>query len=53
MIVYRTCYPCYRDVNDKESLHFVIIVRPDTDLAKLAQVKATYPSIIVPQKGAY
>jgi len=53
MIVYRTCYPCYRDVNDKESLHFVIIVRPDTDLTKLAEVKATYPSIIVPQKGAY
>jgi hypothetical protein len=50
---YRTYYPCYKDINDSTSLHFVVIIRPDTDSAKLQYVRNTWPSIYVPQEGDY
>jgi hypothetical protein len=50
---YRTCYPCYKDINDKESLHFVVIIRSDTDPIILKNVKDMYPSIQIPQEGEY
>jgi len=53
VVTYRTCYPCYKDINDIGSLHFVVIVRPDTDPTKLQKVKTSYPSVIIPQEGTY
>lgn len=49
----RTCYPCYKDINDPQTLHYVVIIRPGTDIVKLQLVKATYPSIIIPQEGPF
>ena len=34
---YRTCYPCYVDTNDKTSLRFVVIIRPETDETKVIE----------------
>ena len=31
-ITWRTCYPCYVDPTDKETLRFVLIIRPETDI---------------------
>ncbi len=53
LITYRTCYPCYKNINDKDSLHFVIIIRPGTDINKLRYVKDNHPSIEIPQEGEY
>lgn len=58
-ITWRTCIPCYENIEDKETLHFVIIVRPDIltggggQSAELKQmlinVKLQYPDIRIPQ----
>ena len=53
IVTYRTCYPCYKDINDINSLHFVIIIRPGTDNSKIQIVKEKYPSIVIPQEGEY
>jgi hypothetical protein len=53
IMTYRVCYPCYKDINDKDSLHFVVIIRPGTDTSKIQKVKNTYPSIEIPQEGLY
>ena len=53
MITFRTCYPCYKDVTDKDTLHYVIVLRPNTDMAALQSVRHTYPSLVVPQVGPY
>lgn len=50
---YRTYYPCYKDINDPTSLYFVVIIRPGTDVAKLQHVRATWPSIVIPQEGNF
>jgi hypothetical protein len=43
--VYRTYYPCYVDTTDNSTIRYVVIIRPDTDVAKLQTVDTTYPSI--------
>jgi hypothetical protein len=42
---WRTYYPCYVDITNKDTLRFVVIIRPDTDGQKLNEVDTTYPSI--------
>ena len=49
----RVYYPCYRDINDNKSLHFVIIIRPTTDPNIIDRVKEKYTPIIIPQTGDY
>jgi hypothetical protein len=41
----RTYYPCYVDITNKDTLRFVVIIRPDTDGQKLNEVDTDYPSI--------
>jgi hypothetical protein len=53
IVTYRTCYPCYKDINNRDSLHFVVILRPNTDSVKLQKIKEEYPSIVIPQEGQY
>ena len=62
---WRVCYPCYKDIDDKESLHFVIIIRPDVIITGeknshseqqrqiVAEIRKQYPDIIIPQEGAF
>ena len=45
VITYRTCYPCYKNVKNKNTLHFVIIIRPTTNKEKLKSVYENYPPI--------
>lgn len=42
---FRTYYPCYLDKNNKETLRFVVIIRPDTDKESLQKCDIDYPSI--------
>lgn len=42
---YRTCYPCYVDTNNNQSLRFVLIVRPGTDVDKLLECDTKYTSL--------
>jgi len=42
---YRTCYPCYVNADDNSSLRFVVIIRPNTEPAKIQEVDSKYPSI--------
>jgi hypothetical protein len=51
LITYRTYYPCYKDINDSNSLHFVIVIRPGTDSQKLENIKRNYKPIDIPQEG--
>ena len=53
MITYRTCYPCYDDINKADTLCFVVIIRHNTASDKLERVKREYPSIEIPQDGPY
>ena len=53
VVTWRTYLPCYKDINDPASLHFVIVLRPATDTDKIQHVKGVYPSIKIPQKGAF
>lgn len=50
---YRSYYPCYKNIMDVNSLHFVVIIRPGTDATKLDNVNETYPSIVIPQEGVF
>ena len=52
-ITYRTYFPCYKNIMDVNSLHFVVIIRPTTDPTKLQIVNDTYPSIVIPQEGVF
>jgi hypothetical protein len=49
----RSCLPCYKDIHDKNTLHFVVVLRPGTDEALIEDVKTRFPSILVPQRGVY
>jgi hypothetical protein len=42
---YRTYYPCYVDVTNRETLRFVVIIRPGTDPDKIAECDQKYPSL--------
>lgn len=48
-IQYRTYYPCYKDLNDSTSLHYVIIIRP-FDEEKLPEIIREHPPICVPKE---
>jgi len=52
LITYRTMYPCYKNMNDPSSLHYVIIIRPG-DESKVQEIKNQHPSIEVPQEGDF
>lgn len=52
LITYRTMYPCYKNMNDPSSLHYVIVIRPG-DESKVQEIKNQYPSIEVPQEGDF
>jgi hypothetical protein len=43
--LFRTCYPCYENISDKETLRFVVIIRPTTDAVKIKDADERYPSI--------
>jgi hypothetical protein len=45
MKTYRTYYPCYVDSSDKTTLRFVVIIRPGTDNAKVADCDRLHHSI--------
>ena len=42
---YRTYYPCYADVTIRESLRFVVIIRPGTDASKVVDCDVIYSKI--------
>jgi len=44
---YRTYYPCYVDTTDKDSLRFVVIIRPGTNETKLAECDEKYTPLIL------
>jgi hypothetical protein len=52
LITYRTFYPCYKNIDDASTLHYVIIIRPG-DESKVQEIKNQYPSIEVPQEGDF
>jgi hypothetical protein len=53
LITYRTFYPCYKNIEDPATEHFVIIIRPGTDLTVLADFKQQNPPIDIPQEGDF
>jgi hypothetical protein len=42
---YRTYYPCYADTTDTNTLRFVVILRPGTDIHKIQECDRKYTSI--------
>jgi len=45
---WRTCYPCYVDVTNNETLRFVVIIRPETHINKVKnEVDTLYPPIVL------
>lgn len=43
---WRTYYPCYVDITNNETLRFVVIIRPETDINKVKnEIDNLYPSI--------
>ena len=44
---YRTYYPCYEDTTKRDTLRFVVIIRPETDKDKIKGCDAKYPSLIL------
>jgi hypothetical protein len=43
---WRTYYPCYVDITNNETLRFVVIIRPDTDINKVKNdIDNLYPSV--------
>ena len=41
----RVYYPCYKDINDKNTLCYVFLVRPNTDHEKIQILDSKYKSI--------
>ena len=55
LIQYRTYYPCYKNLDDPTTLHYVIIIRPG-DESKLEGdngIKQKFPPIVIPQEGDF
>jgi hypothetical protein len=46
----RLCFPCYRDIANIHTLHYVILVHQATNVA---EIRAKCPPIRVPQTGKY
>jgi hypothetical protein len=45
---WRVCYPCYVDKTDKNTLRFVVIIRPDTDIIKfMNEIDTLYEPLAV------
>jgi hypothetical protein len=43
---WRTYYPCYLDITNNDTLRFVVIIRPDTDISEVKNnVDTIYPPI--------
>jgi hypothetical protein len=42
-ISWRTCFPCYVDITNVETLRFVVIIRPGTNEVKVKQIDEKYP----------
>ena len=43
---WRTYFPCYEDIKNNETLRFVVIIRPETDINKVKnEIDTVYPSI--------
>jgi hypothetical protein len=42
---YRTYYPCYVDITKKETIKFVVILRPGTDACKIEECDEKYASL--------
>ena len=42
---YRVHIPCYSDINDPASLHFVVVIRPNTDKQLVEDIITTYPPL--------
>ena len=43
---WRTYYPCYEDITKDETLRFVVIIRPGTEINKVkTEIDTVYPSI--------
>ena len=49
----RVYYPCYKDTEKPDSLHFVIIIRPDSADLVLDDIKSKFPPVNVPQEGLF
>ena len=46
VVTWRTCLPCYLDITDVNTLRFVVIIRPETDINMVKeQIDTRYPSI--------
>ena len=46
VITWRTYFPCYADITNNETLRFVVIIRPETDINKVKnEIDTIYPSI--------
>jgi hypothetical protein len=48
---YRTYFPCYKNLDDKDTLHFVVVLRSTTSSTTIDQVKAEFPPIQIPRFG--
>jgi hypothetical protein len=48
---WRSFFPCYKNLEDKDTLHYVIVLRPTTSSTTIDQVKARFPSIPIPRFG--
>jgi hypothetical protein len=48
IITWRTYFPCYVDINNNDTLRFVVIIRPETDINKVKnEIDTIYPSILL------
>lgn len=46
-IIFRTCLPCYVDITNKESIRYVVIIRPNTDKDKLIECDSKYTPLSI------
>ena len=44
---FRTCFPCYVDITNKDSLRYIVIIRPSSDRIKLSECDSKYPSLVI------
>ena len=44
---HRVYYPCYRDIADKTTLHYIFLIRTTTDQGKIDALDAKYPSLYI------
>ena len=53
----RVYFPCYRDLTDNQSIHYVVLTLKEgpyaVDPAKAEEARNRYPSVHVPQFGGF